>query len=78
MLKSPLTLFEYGQYTYSFTFQLERFWYDLERKTREQNRKSKQTEIERFNWFIEQIQTRVAFGWLRERSGAKKSCPRTS
>jgi len=77
MFKSPLTLFEYGSYTCSFTFQLEPFWYDLERETREQNRNSKRTEIERFNWFIEQTQTRVAFGWLRERSGEKTSCPRT-
>ena len=32
---------------------LERFSYDLEMKTREQNRKNKRTEIERFDWFIE-------------------------
>ena len=38
-------------------------------KTREQNRNNKRTEIERFDWFIERIQTRVAFGWLSERSG---------
>ena len=47
---------------------LERFSYDLEMKTREQNRNNKQTEIEWFDWFIEWIQTRVAFGWLSERS----------
>ena len=41
---------------------LERFSYDLEMKTREQNRNNKRTEIERFDWFIERIQTRVAFG----------------
>ena len=35
-------------------------------------------EIERFDWFMERIQTRVAFGWLRERSGEKTSCRRTS
>ena len=29
--------------------------------TREKNRKNKRTEIERFDWFIERIQTRVAF-----------------
>ena len=46
-------------------------------KTSEQNRNNKRTEIERFDWFIEQIQTRVAFGSLRERSGEKTSCPRT-
>ena len=57
--------------------QLERFSCDLEMKTREQNRNNKQTEIERFDWFIERIQTRVAFGWLSERSGEKTSCPRT-
>ena len=31
----------------------ERFSYDLEMKTREQNRNNKRTEIERFDWFIE-------------------------
>ena len=41
---------------------LERFSYDLEMKTREQNRNNKRTETERFHWFIERIQTRVAFG----------------
>ena len=30
-------------------------------KTRRQNRDNKQTEIERFDWFIEWIQTRMAF-----------------
>ena len=47
---------------------LERFAYDLEMKTREQNRNNKRTEIERFDWFIERIKTRVAVGWLSERS----------
>ena len=56
---------------------IERFSYDLEMKTREQNRNNKRTEIERFDWFIERIQTRVAFDWLREYSGEKTSCPRT-
>ena len=55
---------------------LERFSYDLEMKTREQNRDNKGTEIERFDWFIERIQTRVAFGWLSERSDEKTSCPK--
>ena len=36
-------------------------------KTREQKRSNKRTEIERFDWLIERIQTRVAFGWLSER-----------
>ena len=58
-------------------FKIERFSYDLEMKAREQNRNDKRTEIERFDWFIERIQTRVAFGWLSERSGEKTSCPRT-
>ena len=49
--------------------EVERFSYDLEMKTREQNRNNKQTEIERFHWLIERLQTRVAFGWLSERSG---------
>ena len=56
---------------------IERFSHDLEMKTREQNRNNKQTEIERFDWFIERIQMRVAFSWLSERSGEKTSCPRT-
>ena len=50
---------------------IERFSYDLEMKTREQNRNNKRTEIERFHWFIERINTRVAFRWLRERPGQK-------
>ena len=36
-------------------------------KTREQKRSNKRTEIERFDWLIERIQTRVAFGWLSGR-----------
>ena len=56
---------------------IERFSYDLETKTRQQNTNNKQAEIGRFDWFIERIQTRVAFGWLSERSGEKTSRPRT-
>ena len=41
-------------------------------KTSEQNRNNKGTEIERFDWFIERIQTLVAFGWLSRRSRVKK------
>ena len=48
---------------------IERFSYDLEMRTCEQNRNNKRTEIERFDWFIERIQTRVACDWLSERSG---------
>ena len=55
---------------------LERFLYDLEIKTREQNR-NKRTVIQLFDWFIEQIQTRVDFRWLSERLGEKTSCPRS-
>ena len=40
------------------------------------NRNNKRTEIDRFDWFVERIQTRVAFGWLSERSGIKTSCPK--
>ena len=50
---------------------------DLEIKTREQNTNNKRTEIELFDWFIDRIKKRVAFGWLSERSGVKTSCPRT-
>ena len=32
-------------------------------------------EIERFDWFIEWTQTRVAFGWLGEHSGEKTFKP---
>ena len=47
-------------------------------KTREQNRlKYKGTELERFDWFVERIQTLVAFGWFGECSGEKTSCRRT-
>ena len=38
-------------------------------KTRKQNRNNKQMEIEKFDWFIERIQKRVAFDWFNERSG---------
>ena len=64
-----------------FILLVERFSYDLETKTREQNRNNKRTETERFDWFIERIQTRgasiVASGRLSERSSEKTSCPRT-
>ena len=46
-------------------------------KTLERDKNNKRTEIERFDWFIEWLQTRVAFGWLSERSGEKTSRPRT-
>ena len=59
-----------------------KFWQDTlfirDRQTREQNRNNKRTEIERFDWFIERIQTRVAFGWLSERLGETTSCPELS
>ena len=53
---------------------LGRFWYDLEVKTHELNRNNKRTEIEQFDWFIERIQTRLAFGRLSERLDEKTSC----
>ena len=54
---------------------IERFLYDLDMKTREQNRKNKRKKTGRFDWFIERIQTRVAFGWLSKRSGKKNLMP---
>ena len=59
-----------------YKIEIERFSYDLEMKTREQNRNNKRTEIERFDWCIERIQTRLAFHWLSERSGKQTSCPK--
>ena len=56
---------------------LERFSYHLKIKTCQQNRNNKRKESERLGWYIEQIQTRVAFAWLSERSGEKTSRPRT-
>ena len=56
---------------------IERLSYDLETKTRQQNRNNKRAEIGQFDWFIERIQTRVAFGLVSERSGEKTSRPRT-
>ena len=56
-------------------FELGRFSYDLEMKTREQNRNNNRMEIERFDWFIERIQTLMAFGWLSESSGEKNFMP---
>ena len=44
-------------------------------KTRKQNRNIKQTKIERFDWSIERIQTRMAFGWSSERPGEKNFTP---
>ena len=53
---------------------IERFSYDLEMKTREQNRSNKRTAIEQFDLFIERVQKSVAFGWLMREN---TSCPRT-
>ena len=57
-------------------FLLEWFSDDLEMNARK-NGNNKQAEIERFDWFIVRIQTRVASGWLSERSSERTSCPRT-
>ena len=43
---------------------------------RANNRNNKQTEIERFDWFVEQIQTCMGFGWISEPSAEKSSCPK--
>ena len=51
--------------------------HDLKMKTRERYRNNKRMEIEQIDWFIEQIQMWVAFGWLREHSAEKTSCLRT-
>ena len=48
----------------------------LTRKRVNKTEKNKRTKKERFEWFIERIQTSVAFGWLSERSGEKTSCPK--
>ena len=56
-----------------FFLNIERFSYDLETKTRKQNRSNKRTERERFDWFIEWKQTCVALDWLSERMGEKTS-----
>ena len=41
--------------------------------TLEQNRNNKRTEIEQYVWFVERIQTLMAFDWLSERSGEETS-----
>ena len=43
-----------------FSSSLGWFLYDLEMKTREQNRNNKRTEIEQFDWFIKPIQMHAA------------------
>ena len=53
----------------------ERFSKDLEMKTREQNRHNNGTEIEQFDWIIERIQTRVAFGSVKQTLGWKNFMP---
>ena len=55
---------------------LERLSYDLEMKMREQNKNNKRTEIKRFDWCTERIQTHLAFGWLSEGSAKKTSYPK--
>ena len=57
-----------------YSFLIERFSSDLDMKTRKQNRNNKRTEIERFDWFIERIQTRVVF-WLVKRTRGWKTFP---
>ena len=49
-----------SRYILMSSFQCARAIFVLEMKTCEQNRNNKQTEIERFVWFIERIQT---LGW---------------
>ena len=59
-LVGPLSVAILGLF-YIIIYQIERFSYDLEMKTREQNRNNKRTEIERFDWFIERTDKRA---WL--------------
>ena len=47
-------------------------------KTREQKRNNKRTEVERFDWLIERIQTRVGFGWLANARLKKLRAPELS
>ena len=56
---------------------IERFSYGLVMKTGEQNRNNKRTQVERFDWFVERIQTGVAFVWLSERSTEQLHARRT-
>ena len=53
-------LYHSSRYILMSSFQWARAIFVLEMKTCEQNRNNKQTEIERFVWFIERIQT---LGW---------------
>ena len=53
---------------------IERFLYDLQMKTREQNRNNKRTE-KRFDWFIEQIQTARGFCLVKRTLGWKNFTP---
>ena len=43
---------------------------------RANNRNNKRTEIERFDWFVKQIQTSMGFGWISGPSAEKTSCPK--
>ena len=45
---------------------IERFSFDLEIITSEQNQNNKRIRKWQFNWFREQTQTRTAFGWFSE------------
>ena len=52
----PLSLKQDNIMGYS---EVERFSYDLEMKTREQNKSKEQTEIEPFDWLIKRLQTPI-------------------
>ena len=52
---------------------IKRFSYDVQMRTREQNRNNKRKELERFDWFIEWIQTCVAF--VQRTPGGKNFIP---
>ena len=63
---------------YKIYYLIQQFSYFrmTEVKTREQNRINKRAKIERFDSFVERIQTRVGFGWLSKRLAEKTSCPK--
>ena len=56
-------------------YKIERFSYDLEMKTREQNKNNKRTEIERFDWFIEPDTNSRGFCLVKRTLGWKNVMP---
>ena len=73
MVKSKARRKVYFKLVYKIYYLIQLFSYDFEVKTREQNRNNKRAKIERFDSFVERIQTRVRFGWLSKRLAEKLS-----